>query len=105
MKLALFDDFIPGLVRGDRVIDVRDVIGAIAEAPPAERLPSLIANFERLRPALEQVGERAGVPLMEVRLRPPLPPPRRSSAASATTERVWKHRCSPSICFSNHPTR
>ncbi len=75
MKLALFDDFIPGLVRGDRVIDVRDVIGAIAEAPPDERLPSLIANFERLRPALEQVGERAGVPLMEVRLRPPLPRP------------------------------
>jgi 2-keto-4-pentenoate hydratase/2-oxohepta-3-ene-1,7-dioic acid hydratase in catechol pathway len=75
MKLALFDDFIPGLVHGDRIIDLRDVIGAIAEAPPAERLPRLIANFERLRPALEQAGERAGVSLEQVRLRPPLPRP------------------------------
>lgn len=75
MKLALFDDFIPGLVRGDRVVDVRDVIGAVAEAPPAERLPRLIADFDRLRPRLEEASRGDGLPLSEVRLRPPLPRP------------------------------
>ncbi len=75
MKLALFNDFIPGLVRGERVIDLRGVLGAIAEAPPAERLPRLIADFERLRPRLEEAAERDGVPLSDVRLRPPLPRP------------------------------
>jgi 2-keto-4-pentenoate hydratase/2-oxohepta-3-ene-1,7-dioic acid hydratase in catechol pathway len=75
VKLALFNDFIPGLVHGDRVIDLRGVIGAIAEAPPAERLPRLIAEFDRLRPRLEEAGRGSGLPLAEVRLRPPLPRP------------------------------
>jgi len=106
VKLALSNDFIPGLVRGDRIIDVRDVIGAIAATPPAERLPCLIADFERLRSPLEKADERDGLPITDVRPRPPLPrPSKTSSTALATTKRAWKRRCSPSICSSSRPTR
>lgn len=29
MKLALFNDFVPGVVNGDRIVDVSSVVGRI----------------------------------------------------------------------------
>ncbi len=75
MKLALFNDFVPGLVVGERIVDVSDEVGEIAKLPPDQRMPRIIEEIDRLRPALEQAGRGPGVPLAQVRLRAPLPRP------------------------------
>ncbi|MFN8556080.1 MAG: fumarylacetoacetate hydrolase family protein [Dehalococcoidia bacterium] len=75
MKLALFNDYVPGVVVGDQIVDVSGVVGDIATLPPAERMPAIIARFDSLRPALEAAAKSAGVPLGTVYLRPPLPRP------------------------------
>ncbi|MBI3301001.1 MAG: fumarylacetoacetate hydrolase family protein [Deltaproteobacteria bacterium] len=75
MKLALFDDFVPGVVRGDRLVDVSAVVGEIMALPPHDRMPSIIAEFDRLRPALTEAARTEGVPLKSVRLRAPIPRP------------------------------
>jgi 2-keto-4-pentenoate hydratase/2-oxohepta-3-ene-1,7-dioic acid hydratase in catechol pathway len=75
VKLALFDDFIPGVVVGDRIVDVRAVLPGVMALSPAERMPRLIEAFTALRPALEQAAAGPGLPLGAVRLRAPLPRP------------------------------
>jgi 2-keto-4-pentenoate hydratase/2-oxohepta-3-ene-1,7-dioic acid hydratase in catechol pathway len=76
MKLALFDDYIPGVVIGDRIVEAGDATGDALRLPPAERMASLIARFDDLRAALEaQVAGGGGAPLANVRLRAPLPRP------------------------------
>lgn len=75
MKLALFNDFTPGVVVGDQIVDVSDAVGEIAKLPPEQRMPRIIEDFGRLRPALEQAARGSGVPVASVRLRAPLPRP------------------------------
>ena len=75
MKLALFNDFVPGVVNGDRIVDVSTAVGEIMALPPHDRMPSLIAAFDRLRPALTEAAHAQGVLLSSVRLRAPSPRP------------------------------
>ena len=50
MKLALFNDYVPGVVKGDRIIDIGSIVGpAVMNLPPADRMLALIADFDRLR--------------------------------------------------------
>ena len=74
MKLALFNDHRPGLVRGDRIVDISDVAGdAIMGLVPTQRMPAILERFAEMRGALARLD--GGVPLTEVRLRAPLPRP------------------------------
>lgn len=76
MKLALFNDYSPGLVEGERIIDLSDVVGpAVMSLPPAERMPAIIADFERLRSKIAESAGRQGLPLTHVQLRAPVPRP------------------------------
>ncbi len=75
MKLALFDDFVPGLVVGDRVVDIRDAVGSLGGGSPQALVSAVIERFAELRPDLERLASRPGRPLASVRLRPPLPRP------------------------------
>lgn len=77
MKLALFNDYIPAVVVGDKsLVDVSKAVGEeVMKLRPHERMPEIIANFERLRPALEKAAQAGGVPIAGVRLRAPLPRP------------------------------
>lgn len=76
MRLVSFDDFTPGLLRGSEVVDASPAVGDIARLPWDERMPALIADFDRLRPALERLAaEGKGRPLASVRLRAPIPRP------------------------------
>ena len=75
MKLALFNDSVPGVVNGDRIVDVSAAVGEIMALPPHDRMPSLIAGFDRLRPSLAEAARAEGVPLSSVRLRAPIPRP------------------------------
>lgn len=75
MKLALFDDYVPGRVENDSVVDLSRAVGeAIMALGPKRRMNAIIAEFDRLGPALASAdGPRR--PLAEVQLRAPSPRP------------------------------
>ena len=76
MKLAFFDDFRLGVVRGDEVVDVTAVVADLAVQAPHDLINSLIERFEEFRGELETAADGAdGLPLSGVRIRPPLPLP------------------------------
>ena len=75
MKLVLFNDFVPGIISGDNIVDVSGAVGDIMALPANDRMPRIIAEFERLRPALQQAAGSGGQPLNSVQLRAPIPRP------------------------------
>ena len=76
MKLLFFNDFNLGVLVGDRVVDVSDVVADIPRLGPHDVIAGLIARFEDYRAALEAASRGEGVPVDSVRIRPPLPRPR-----------------------------
>ena len=76
MKLAFFDDYKLGVVSGDQVVDVSDVVASIPRLEPQHVIRGLIERFDEFRGPLQQAASRGGgVPLSQVRLRSPLPKP------------------------------
>ncbi|MBI4313037.1 MAG: fumarylacetoacetate hydrolase family protein [Chloroflexi bacterium] len=76
MKLLLFDDGRPGVLRGDGVVDITDAVRPVTTARGQEAMQAIIANFDRLQSELiryQRNGERT--PLAGVKLLPPLPRP------------------------------
>jgi 2-keto-4-pentenoate hydratase/2-oxohepta-3-ene-1,7-dioic acid hydratase in catechol pathway len=81
VKLLLFNDYRLGILKGERVVDVTRVV------PGAELMPqtplgaecimeTVIDGFDSLRHRLEEAAsEEEGVPLNDVKVRPPLPRP------------------------------
>ncbi len=76
MKLAFFDDFKLGVVKGDNVVDVSSVVSGVPHTSPQELINRVIAGFDDHRANIEAlVAAENGVPVSSVRLRPPLPKP------------------------------
>ncbi|MFC1988905.1 fumarylacetoacetate hydrolase family protein [Chloroflexota bacterium] len=76
MKLLFFDDFKLGVLRGDIVIDVADVVQSIPHTGPYNLISGLIERFDEYKNVLQQVSSTGkGVPVSQVRIRPPLPKP------------------------------
>ena len=76
MKLLYFDDFRLGVLKGQRVVDVSAVVRDIPHMGPRDLISRLIERFDTYKPRLEQeVGNSDGVPVEDVRIRPPLPRP------------------------------
>ena len=75
MKLAFFDDFKLGVVKGDSIVDVSAVVQDIPHSGPGDLMSGLIARFDAYRGKLEAASAGASVALSGVRLRPPLPKP------------------------------
>ena len=76
MKLLYFDDFRLGVLKGDTVVDVTDVVSDIPHTGPHNLINGLIKRFEDYRGSLEAaVAQGTGVALDSVRIRPPLPKP------------------------------
>jgi 2-keto-4-pentenoate hydratase/2-oxohepta-3-ene-1,7-dioic acid hydratase in catechol pathway len=77
MKILYFDDFRLGVLRGDReVVDVSAAVAGIPHTGPGDLMNALIARFDEFRGAIEKAAAAgAGIPLANVRLRPPLPRP------------------------------
>src|SRR6185436_8223513 len=70
------DDFKLGVVKGDNVVDVSAVVRDIPHLGPHDWISGLIERFADHRGALEKaVAAGTGVPLKQVRIRPPLPRP------------------------------
>jgi 2-keto-4-pentenoate hydratase/2-oxohepta-3-ene-1,7-dioic acid hydratase in catechol pathway len=76
MKLLFFNDFQLGVMKGENVVDVSDVVSDIPCLEPQQLINGLIINFGSYRQKLEAaVGAADGVPVSSVRVRPPLPKP------------------------------
>ena len=78
MKLVLFDDFVPGVLSGDNVVDVSDRVSDVPHVDGQTWMSGIIARFDDYRAALEDAASSGGgVPASDVRLRAPLPEPKR----------------------------
>ena len=75
MKLLFFDDFRLGVLNGDAVVDVSDVVRDMPHTGPHDLINGLIERFDQYRERLEAAGRGQGAPLAQVRVRPPLPRP------------------------------
>jgi 2-keto-4-pentenoate hydratase/2-oxohepta-3-ene-1,7-dioic acid hydratase in catechol pathway len=76
MKLAFFDDFRLGIVLGDKVADVTDVVKDIPRLGPQDVIRGVIEHFDTLKGKLAAAAEKAPTkPVSHVRFRPPLPRP------------------------------
>lgn len=77
MKLLFFDDFRLGVLRGETVIDVSEVVKDIPNLEPQQLIAGLIERFDTYRRPLEEAAARGqGRSVASVRVRPPLPRPR-----------------------------
>ena len=78
MKLVLFDDYVPGVLKGDRVVDISGVVSDVPHLDGQTWMAGLIERFDQYQGAIESaVDGDDGAPVGQVRLRPPLPEPGR----------------------------
>ena len=76
MKILYFNDFRLGVMKDGRVVDVMDAVRDIPHTGPHDLISGLIERFGEYRSKLEDAAAKSkGIPLAEVRIRPPLPKP------------------------------
>jgi len=76
VKLLFFDDFRLGVLKGDAVIDVSQVVRDIPHTGPHNLISGLIERFPDYKGRLADAATRGtGAPVDRVRIRPPLPKP------------------------------
>ena len=76
MKLLFFDDFRLGVLQGSDVIDVSQTVGDVQHTGPHDLIRGLIERFADYKGRLDgAVARGRGVPVSQVRIRPPLPKP------------------------------
>jgi 2-keto-4-pentenoate hydratase/2-oxohepta-3-ene-1,7-dioic acid hydratase in catechol pathway len=76
VKLLFFDDFRLGALRGDEVVDVSAAVRDIPSVGPHDVIAGLIERFASYRGRLADAARQGrGMPLGQVRIRPPLPRP------------------------------
>jgi len=76
MKLAFFDDFKLGVVTGDKVVDVSDVVKDIPRLGPQDVMRGVIERFSELKGKLADAAAKGqGKPVSQVKFRAPLPKP------------------------------
>src|SRR4029078_6186766 len=76
MRLMYLNDYKLGVIKGEAVVDVSAVVQDIAHTGPHDLINGLMEPFAEYRPRREEVTARGkGVPLADVKVRPPLPKP------------------------------
>lgn len=84
MKLVLFDDFRPGVLDGEVVFPIDELLDLDSAAHPQDRIVEVITRFADLRSSVEAlVAGGARLPVTDIRLRPPLPRPGKIICARA----------------------
>ena len=84
MKLVMFNDFVPGVLDGNRVVDISSAVSDIPHMSPQELMSGIIANFDSLKGGIgDLVSSSDGVDRSDVRLRSPLPKPTQIVAMAA----------------------
>lgn len=76
MKLLYFDEFRLGVLNGNDVVDVSSHVQDIPHTGPHDLISGLIERFDDYKERLETAAAKeSGVPIADVRIRPPLPRP------------------------------
>jgi len=75
VKLLYFDDFRLGVLNGENVVDVTDLVADVPHTGPHDLISNLIGQFDQYRSKLQAATGQTGTPLSQVRIRPPLPKP------------------------------
>jgi 2-keto-4-pentenoate hydratase/2-oxohepta-3-ene-1,7-dioic acid hydratase in catechol pathway len=76
MKLLFVDDFKLGVLNGDAVVDVSQAVKDIPHLGPQDIINGVITRWAEYRPKLEAAAKAGrGVPVGQVKIRPPLPKP------------------------------
>ncbi len=75
MKLAFYNDFQLGVIRGNTIVDVSKAVEDIDGREPQELIKAVITDFVSFCERLEAAASSDGVPLDSVRVRPPVPKP------------------------------
>jgi 2-keto-4-pentenoate hydratase/2-oxohepta-3-ene-1,7-dioic acid hydratase in catechol pathway len=75
VKLCYFNDYRLGVVRGETVVDITDAVKDIPHIDNRDLILGLIARWESHKSRVEKAADGRGVPLEDVRLRPPVPKP------------------------------
>lgn len=75
MKLLYFNDYRLGVLAGENVVDVTHIVEDLPHRDTQDLINGLIENFDSYRDRLEAATREEGLPLSEVRIRPPLPRP------------------------------
>lgn len=76
MKLAFFNDYQLGVIKGDNIVDVTSAVEGVSHHSPQELMNMLIEGFGDLQADIESAAAGGdGVSLADVRLRAPLPRP------------------------------
>lgn len=76
MKLLLFDDFKLGVLQEERILDASSAVKGLDYHTPQELMQMVIGQWSTLLPQIQQaIAGQHGVPLNQVRVRPPLPRP------------------------------
>ena len=69
MKLLFFDDFKLGVLKGDAIVDVSDVVRSIPHTGPHNLLSGLIERFADYQGRLEEAVQRGqGVAVSQVKI-------------------------------------
>ena len=106
MKLLYFDDFKLGVLKGDAVVDVSQVVRDIPHTGPHNLINGLIERFADYRGALEKAAAAgSGVPVAKVRIRPPLPRPHNIDCMAVNyMEDGTRAEPAPINCFHKSPS-
>jgi 2-keto-4-pentenoate hydratase/2-oxohepta-3-ene-1,7-dioic acid hydratase in catechol pathway len=76
MKLAFFDNYKLGVVVGDKIVDVSDVVKGIKALGPQDVIRGVIEKWSTYKDKLAAAAKKGkGKPLSKVKLRAPLPKP------------------------------
>jgi 2-keto-4-pentenoate hydratase/2-oxohepta-3-ene-1,7-dioic acid hydratase in catechol pathway len=76
VKLLFFDDFKLGVLKGDLVVDVSETVRNVPHTGPHNLISGLIERFADYKKPLEEAAGRGrGIPVAQVRIRPPVPKP------------------------------
>src|ERR671918_1392147 len=76
MKLVFVNEFRLGVIREDRVVDVMEALEGIYFRKPQDIIEEVIIRWEELQAKIAAaIRGKEGVPLANVRLRPPVPKP------------------------------
>lgn len=103
MQFVHFDDYKLGLLVGDTVVDVSEIVGQIGVGPQS-RVAALIENWSALEPRLAEAGKGAGVPLDSVQLRPSVPKPGQLVCAAVNYIEAGHPEPGPFNAFLKPPT-
>ena len=76
MKLLMFNDYRLRVLKGDSVVDVTAVVQKVPHTGPGDLMNGLIARWSEYKGPLEKAAAAGkGLPVSQVKIRPPLPKP------------------------------